>query len=143
MAAFSLCITQQECRDPCCNPSTCQLAAGAQCTSGACCSNCRFVAYGTPCRASNGECDIAEVCAGCSSQCPTDQYVQDGTSCRSGIGYCYKGSCPTRDNQCKTFYGSAGGDGVSSCYSSYNPRGDLHGNCGPTGTSTYAACSAR
>eukprot|EP00731_Ephydatia_muelleri_P029801 Em0021g324a len=120
-----------------------RLAAGAQCTSGACCSNCRFVAYGTPCRASNGECDVAEVCAGCSSQCPADQYVQDGTSCGSGIGYCYKGSCPTRDNQCKAFYGSAGGDGISSCYPIFNPRGDVHGNCGPMTNSIYTACSAR
>ncbi|KAL5475658.1 hypothetical protein EMCRGX_G025501 [Ephydatia muelleri] len=126
-----------------CDCGSAMLAAGAQCTSGACCSNCRFVAYGTPCRASNGECDVAEVCAGCSSQCPADQYVQDGTSCGSGIGYCYKGSCPTRDNQCKAFYGSAGGDGISSCYPIFNPRGDVHGNCGPMTNSIYTACSAR
>ena len=37
----------------------------------------------------------------------------------------------------------AGGDGDSSCYTNYNTRGDLHGNCGPTGVSTYTACSAR
>ncbi|KAL5475659.1 hypothetical protein EMCRGX_G025502 [Ephydatia muelleri] len=116
------CGSAAECRDPCCNPSTCQLAAGAQCTSGACCSNCRFVAYGTPAQQTNT-----------SGMAP---------SCGSGIGYCYNGSCPTRDNQCKAFYGSAGGDGVSSCYSNYNTRGDLHGNCGPTGATTYAACSA-
>ncbi|KAL5475508.1 hypothetical protein EMCRGX_G025332 [Ephydatia muelleri] len=48
---------------------------------------------------------------------------------------------PQGDSQCKAFYGSAGGDGDSSCYN-YNIRGDLHGNCGPTGFSTYAACIA-
>ena len=97
---------QQECTDPCCNATTCHLAAGAQCNGGACCSNCRFLSYGTTCRASNGECDVAEVCSGCSSQCPVDQLAQDGTSCGSGTGFCYNGSCPTRDSQCKAFYGS-------------------------------------
>eukprot|EP00731_Ephydatia_muelleri_P029655 Em0021g178a len=135
------CGSPQECTDPCCNATTCQLAAGAQCNGGACCSNCRFLSYGTTCRASNGECDVAEVCSGCSSQCPVDQLAQDGTSCGSGTGFCYNGSCPTGDSQCKAFYGSAGGDGDSSCYN-YNIRGDLHGNCGPTGFSTYAACIA-
>eukprot|EP00731_Ephydatia_muelleri_P029656 Em0021g179a len=77
-----------------------------------------------------------------SPMCPVDQLAQDGTSCGSGTGFCYNGSCPTGDSQCKAFYGSAGGDGDSSCYN-YNIRGDLHGNCGPTGFSTYAACIAR
>ena len=129
-----------------------------------CCSKCQFVSYGTQCRAASGECDIAEYCGGRSSDCPPDRRVQDGTSCSKGVGYCYSGSCPTVDSQCKYFYGSskssnrldtnkltlrmyystAGAAGYASCFNNYNTRGDLHGNCGSTSTvGTYTRCSAR
>eukprot|EP00731_Ephydatia_muelleri_P013616 Em0007g926a len=137
------CGTVQECNDPCCNAANCTLAKGAQCASGACCSKCQFVSYGTQCRAASGECDIAEYCGGRSSDCPPDRRVQDGTSCSKGVGYCYSGSCPTVDSQCKYFYGSTGAAGYASCFNNYNTRGDLHGNCGSTSTlGTYTPCSA-
>lgn len=31
----------QDCRDRCCNTTTCQLAEGAECAHGACCHECR------------------------------------------------------------------------------------------------------
>ena len=31
--------SSQECTDPCCDARTCQLAVGAQCDDGECCSN--------------------------------------------------------------------------------------------------------
>ena len=38
----ALCFAGQECNDPCCNATTCQLVPGAQCSSdGICCDNCK------------------------------------------------------------------------------------------------------
>ena len=93
------------CTDPCCNATTCQLSRGAQCGAGSCCANCHFMSYGTLCRRAVGECDIAEYCSGNSAECPRDQFVRDGTACAKKSGYCYNGNCPTRDGQCKTYYG--------------------------------------
>ncbi len=101
-----LCTYSQECTDSCCNPATCQLKDGAQCSAGPCCTaTCQFVAYGTTCRASSGECDIVEYCPGDSSECPEDNFKQDGISCGGNTGYCYQGSCPTHDQQCKYYFG--------------------------------------
>ena len=98
------CGSQSECTNPCCNANTCQLAAGAVCSRGPCCtSQCQFVTAGTSCRASTGGCDILEYCPGDSSECPNDEHVLDGTACtRGGIsGFCYSGDCPTHEAQCQ------------------------------------------
>ena len=44
--------TFQECTDPCCNASTCQLVPGALCSASrpCCTSTCQFRPYGTICR---------------------------------------------------------------------------------------------
>lgn len=95
----------QECDDPCCNARTCQLADGAQCTRGECCSNtCRFLSAGTTCRGSTGQCDIIERCTGQSAECPEDVYHQDGTSCNNNQAYCYSGKCKTYNQQCQTHF---------------------------------------
>ena len=100
------CGSPAECADPCCNPDTCQLATGAQCSAGACCnSTCNFISYGTQCRASSGECDIAEYCSGNSSDCPADVHAVDGTSCANSTGFCYTGICPTYNAQCRNAFG--------------------------------------
>ena len=102
----------QECTDLCCNASTCQLVDGAQCCTGDCCnSTCQYKAYGTTCRAADGECDIAEYCSGDSGECPTDDHKLDGTACASNTGYCYEGVCPSHDSQCQFHFGS----GVFNC----------------------------
>ena len=100
------CGSPQECTDPCCDARTCGLAAGAECSAGECCtSTCMLVTYGTECRASNGECDIAEYCSGESNECPTDEHRLDGTTCNNNGGYCYSGSCPTHNDQCGAAFG--------------------------------------
>ncbi len=62
------------------------------CESGVCCGgNCQFLGSSTQCRASGGECGIAEYCTGGSTSCPADQHVADGTLC--SIGDCTSGVC--------------------------------------------------
>ena len=100
------CGSSAECTDSCCNPDTCQLATGAQCSAGPCCnSTCNFVPYGTQCRASSGECDLVEYCTGNSPDCPADVHTVDGTSCANSTGYCYVGMCPTHNAQCQNAFG--------------------------------------
>jgi hypothetical protein len=42
----------------------------------------------TVCRASAGQCDVAESCTGTSSTCPADGFVASGTQCRASAGVC-------------------------------------------------------
>ena len=100
------CGSPEKCTNKCCDPTTCQFTAGAECAIGACCnSQCQIKAYGTECRASSGECDIPEYCLGDSNVCPEDRHVVNGESCASGTGYCVEGSCPTHEDQCQAVFG--------------------------------------
>ena len=60
----------QEClsSDPCCEPVGCKLKVGAECYTGDCCQDCRFVSYKTACRPASSECDLGEFCTGTHSQ---------------------------------------------------------------------------
>ena len=90
------------CTNLCCNATTCQLTAGAQCAQGMCCNTttCQILAGGTVCRAGTGECDISDVCSGSSNECPPDLFRMNGIPCASDTGYCFNGTCPTHDAQC-------------------------------------------
>jgi hypothetical protein len=61
---------------------------------------------GTECRASSGECDVAEQCDGSSASCPADGFVNDGTSCTddglfcTGNESCQGGSCVGDGDPC-------------------------------------------
>ena len=107
----------QECTDPCCDARTCRLAAGAQCHKGECCdSRCRVKDASSLCRRATGECDIEDYCNGSSSDCPTDSYVQDGTSCDNDRHYCFSGQCKSYNAQCqKHFLTSKSLKGVVFC----------------------------
>ena len=96
----------QECTNPCCNASTCQRTSAAQCATGQCCDleTCQLKEYGTPCRASNGSCDIAELCHGNSPECPADHYIRDGTECDGGNHFCFEGICQTLQSQCQLHF---------------------------------------
>jgi len=51
-------------------------------TTGSCCtSTCTFKTSGTQCRASAGQCDVAETCTGSSSTCPNNAFASSSTSC--------------------------------------------------------------
>jgi cysteine-rich repeat protein len=62
--------------------------------AGDCCSpTCTFVAVGTVCRASAGQCDAAETCTGSSGVCPADGFVTNGTTCNDGNSCTQTDSC--------------------------------------------------
>uniref|UniRef100_A0A7N8YLD6 ADAM metallopeptidase domain 8a n=1 Tax=Mastacembelus armatus TaxID=205130 RepID=A0A7N8YLD6_9TELE len=113
------CGTLEECKNPCCNATTCKLKAGAQCAEGQCCQNCQLKPTGSICRPKTGDCDLPEYCTGFSASCPTDAYTQNGLPCNYGKGYCYNGQCPSRkslfsqrclsrDQSCGTLFCSGG-----------------------------------
>ncbi|XP_047459920.1 disintegrin and metalloproteinase domain-containing protein 8a [Mugil cephalus] len=116
------CGTVEECKNPCCNATTCKLNAGAQCAEGECCHKCQLKPTGSVCRPKEGDCDLAEYCTGFSAACPTDAYTQNGLSCNRGKGYCYNGQCPSRQEHCKRLWGPDADVAADSCFY-------LHGNC--------------
>ncbi|CAI8051412.1 Disintegrin and metalloproteinase domain-containing protein 33 [Geodia barretti] len=135
------CGSATECIDPCCNATSCQLVAGAECRAGPCCEiNCRFKTYGSVCRPLKNDCDIEEYCTGHHSECPGDFFLQDLTSCKSNNSYCYSGVCQTRDGQCQYHFGT--NDAIDECYTLLNTRGSESGHCGFDGTQ-YKPCLER
>jgi hypothetical protein len=84
----------------CCN-STCGAGSAADCLA---CSvaagaaqngTCGPVSSGIVCRPAGGVCDVAEVCSGITTVCPTNAVKPDGTPCTaSGVtGTCQYGGC--------------------------------------------------
>ena len=145
------CGTVSECPsvDPCCEPGTCRLKAGAACGSGECCDpSCQLYTSDRLCRDKRNDCDVSEYCIGNSSFCPSDQYKSDGTECSvsGSSSYCYLGSCNTHREQCYNLWGTVGVNvAVDPCFREINTEGSQYGNCGiqhnNDGTSTYIACS--
>lgn len=125
----------QDCEDPCCNASTCQLVPGAQCSSdGICCQDCKVSpkqhvrrhyanlshdqylnlspplppqlrVAGSVCREPLGECDLPEFCTGSSPHCPPNVFLQNGEPCEDGASYCYGGICASMHTQCQMLWG--------------------------------------
>jgi subtilisin-like proprotein convertase family protein len=87
---WSLHLTQPG-AGPCANISVCgngTVEAGEACDGGACCNaDCTFVASGTTCNASAGDCDPAETCSGTSAVCPPNVF-SSGNTCRPSTGPC-------------------------------------------------------
>ncbi|XP_043357766.1 disintegrin and metalloproteinase domain-containing protein 15 isoform X2 [Dermochelys coriacea] len=136
------CGLREECADPCCNASTCRLAAGAECATGdTCCQDCKLRGAGSLCREPRGECDLPEFCDGLSPRCPRNTYLQDGQPCAGGQAYCYGGACTTYQGQCQELWGPGSGPVSDVCMASLNVRGDEHGHCGQRANSTYIPCA--
>ena len=87
--------------DACCDSSTCQFkssdnvcrASQGQCDIAETCTGssatCPADAKSTAqCRAAAGDCDIAEVCDGVNNDCPTDVFRPDTYVCRNSLGVC-------------------------------------------------------
>ncbi|CAL8257191.1 unnamed protein product [Lota lota] len=110
------CGTVTECKNPCCNATTCKLNAGAKCMEGECCSNCQLKQTGILCRARATECDMAEYCTGFSATCPKDAYTQNGRPCDWESGYCLNGQCPSREQHCKRLWGPDAQEAPTTCY---------------------------
>ncbi|XP_068108620.1 disintegrin and metalloproteinase domain-containing protein 15 isoform X2 [Hyperolius riggenbachi] len=138
------CGLTQECTDPCCNASSCQLMAGAECASdGLCCEQCMIKPMGTLCREPLGECDLPEYCSGDSAHCPANVFLQDGESCASGEAHCYGGECRTLQSQCQSMWGPGSSPAPDACFTKVNMRGDKYGNCGRSANGTYRPCTQR
>ncbi|KAJ8248436.1 hypothetical protein GJAV_G00242000 [Gymnothorax javanicus] len=125
------CGTVEECKNPCCNATTCRLSEGSQCAHGECCQNCQLKQAGSPCRKSAGDCDLPEYCTGSAPQCPTDAFKMNGLPCGSGRGYCYNGRCPTLEKHCTKLWGSGAQVASDLCFYR-NTQGTQDANCGRT-----------
>ncbi|XP_042289065.1 disintegrin and metalloproteinase domain-containing protein 8a [Thunnus maccoyii] len=113
------CGTVEECKNPCCNATTCKFNTGAQCAEGECCHNCQLKPTGSICRPKGGDCDLAEYCTGLSASCPTDVYTLNGLTCNRGKGYCYNGQCPSRRQHCQRLWGPDAEVGTEACFNWY------------------------
>ncbi|KAJ1080712.1 hypothetical protein NDU88_000906 [Pleurodeles waltl] len=138
------CGLTEECKDPCCNATTCKLVPGAECSSdGICCKDCRLKLSGSMCREPLGECDLPEYCSGQSPYCPPNVYLQNGQPCRSGRAYCYSGDCRSYDSQCQALWGSGSSQAPDACFSAVNGKGDKYGNCGQGPNGSFLPCEQR
>uniref|UniRef100_A0A8C7P1A6 ADAM metallopeptidase domain 8b n=1 Tax=Oncorhynchus mykiss TaxID=8022 RepID=A0A8C7P1A6_ONCMY len=99
------CGTVEECKNSCCDPTTCRLTEGSSCAHGACCENCQLKQAASLCRRASSDCDLAEYCTGTSEHCPEDTFQMNGKPCSYGRGYCYNGQCPTLQQHCKRLWG--------------------------------------
>ncbi|KAM9353587.1 disintegrin and metalloproteinase domain-containing protein 12 [Symphorus nematophorus] len=135
------CGLLEECEDPCCNASTCQLVPGAQCSSdGICCQDCKLRAAGSVCREPLGECDLAEFCTGSSPYCPPNVFLQNGEPCEDEASFCYGGVCASMNTQCQTLWGPNATSAPPVCFSSVNKQGNKYGNCGQLTNGSYVPC---
>jgi hypothetical protein len=96
--------------DPCCDGATCRFKPQATCAAHQPCCNlntCSPQRAGVTCRASKGQCDIAETCDGSSVTCPADVRKAVGTPCSSTNngdridGTCTCNDCLTLSKQCQ------------------------------------------
>nr|XP_035125479.1 disintegrin and metalloproteinase domain-containing protein 8 isoform X1 [Callithrix jacchus] len=108
------CGPPEECRNHCCNSTTCQLVLGAQCAHGTCCQECRVKPAGELCRPQKDTCDLEEFCDGRHPECPEDAFQENGTPCFGG--YCYNGTCPTLAQRCQALWGPGGHAARESCF---------------------------
>ncbi|KAL6094389.1 uncharacterized protein ACO6RY_15811 [Pungitius sinensis] len=135
------CGTVEECKDRCCDASTCLLAAGSQCAQGQCCHHCQLKPAGSVCREAAGGCDLPEFCTGASWDCPEDAFQMNGTPCfDQGGGFCHSGRCPTHQQHCWRLFGNGASLGSHACFE-LNRRGEEGANCGRNG-SGYVPCAA-
>nr|XP_025866515.1 disintegrin and metalloproteinase domain-containing protein 8 [Vulpes vulpes] len=108
------CGPPQACQNPCCNATTCRLAAGAECAQGACCRECRVTPAGELCRPPKDACDLEEYCDGQQPACPEDAFQENGTPCPGG--YCYNGVCPSLAQRCQDLWGTGSRVATETCY---------------------------
>ncbi|XP_062271302.1 disintegrin and metalloproteinase domain-containing protein 12 isoform X2 [Scomber scombrus] len=137
------CGLLQDCDDPCCNASTCQLVPGAQCSSdGICCHDCKLRTAGSMCREPIGECDLPEFCTGSSPHCPPNVFLQNGEPCEHSASYCYSGVCASMRTQCQMLWGPNATSAPAVCFSSVNKKGNKYGNCGQLTNGSYIPCAS-
>ncbi|KAG9275447.1 disintegrin and metalloproteinase domain-containing protein 8 [Astyanax mexicanus] len=125
------CGTVEECKNPCCNATSCRLTEGSACAHGECCHNCQLKQAGSVCRATAHDCDLQEYCTGESAQCPKDSYKMNGLPCNHHKGYCYNGQCPSLREHCKMLWGSGADVDGDVCFNNnIRETGYRHVKCG-------------
>ncbi|CAI9171043.1 unnamed protein product [Rangifer tarandus platyrhynchus] len=122
------CGLVQDCSNPCCDARKCMLKPGFTCAEGECCDSCQIKEAGSICRPAKTECDFPERCTGHSSGCPKDQFQVNGFPCKNAKGYCFMGSCPTRDDQCSELFDHEAKASSDICYK-MNTIGNKFGYC--------------
>lgn len=132
------CGTVQECKNPCCNATTCKLTVGSQCAAGECCDNCKIMSASHVCRPKADDCDLPESCTGKSAECPEDVFTVNGVPCKNGKGYCYNGQCPMKEEQCIKMWGSTSVVARDYCYDQ-NTRAEYYAYCKRNGDK-YIGC---
>ncbi|XP_032031182.1 disintegrin and metalloproteinase domain-containing protein 12 [Hylobates moloch] len=137
------CGEPEECKNRCCNATTCTLKPDAVCAHGLCCADCQLKPAGTACRNSSNSCDLPEFCTGASPHCPANVYLHDGHSCQGVDGYCYNGICQTHEQQCVALWGSGAKPAPGICFETVNSAGDPYGNCGKISKNSFAKCEMR
>lgn len=111
------CGPVEQCQNQCCDAHTCQLRWTTSCANGECCDlmACQPHSVKTLCREAASECDMPEYCDGESNSCPQDLYKRNADLCNTGKAYCYNGTCPSRDDQCKLLWGQTA-HSADQCY---------------------------
>ncbi|KAM5170162.1 zinc metalloproteinase-disintegrin-like berythractivase [Mantella aurantiaca] len=131
------CGSIQECKNPCCNATTCKRKPEAVCTEGECCENCNIKQAGSVCRPSLHDCDLPDTCDGKSNLC-LDLIAKDGASCMNDQGYCLNGKCPIMNKQCTALWGSGAQVSPNYCFK-INRLGKSYGYCTREGEN-YQPC---
>nr|QGC85372.1 metalloproteinase [Dispholidus typus] len=122
------CGSPEICENECCDAASCTLKPEAECANGACCAGCQFKRAGELCRAAMDDCDLPELCTGQSAECPFNHFHMDGHPCQNNKGYCFKGTCPTLENQCIALWGPGAKVAPDGCFWN-NLKGDDYGYC--------------
>lgn len=127
--------------NPCCDAKTCKFTSGSVCdpsNEDCCTKECKFSSQGTVCRASTGECDVAESCPGDKAACPEDKHKNDGDSCGSDGLQCASGQCTSRDLQCQHMANSLNGhNNTKACQTSDCLLACTSPDLGPNQCMTY------
>uniref|UniRef100_A0A0B8RYU4 Metalloproteinase (Type III) 3a n=1 Tax=Philothamnus irregularis TaxID=1899461 RepID=A0A0B8RYU4_9SAUR len=122
------CGPPETCTNECCEAASCILKPEAECADGACCEECQFKTAGELCRAAKDDCDLPELCTGQSAECPFNHFHMDGHPCQNNLGYCFRGTCPTLENQCIALGGPDAKVASDGCFMN-NQKGDDYGYC--------------
>ncbi|KAJ8396988.1 hypothetical protein AAFF_G00013110 [Aldrovandia affinis] len=110
------CGALEDCKNPCCNATSCMFSQGSECADGECCDKCKILSNSHMCRRQRDECDLSE-----------------------RTGYCYNGECPRREDQCVKMWGNTADLAPINCFNQ-NTRGAYYGFCKRSAGDRYIGC---
>jgi hypothetical protein len=105
------CTYSDQCSTGSCAGSTVTCPGNTICATYSCngTSTCAVSYQGTAteCRPAAGSCDVPEICSGTSASCPSDAFVDSGTSCRAGTSCISAAACTGLGPSCPAGTGAA------------------------------------